>query len=101
MLYPFDLWPSAAAAHIQDRARRIGRFVRQKIENRMRDFIRRAGAFHRQHVAEPLDPVWLAAGGVDLGVDVPGRIALTRTPSVATSRARPSVKVSIAALEAA
>jgi hypothetical protein len=32
---------------------------------------------------------------------MPGRTALTRMPSAATSRARPSVKVSIAALLAA
>jgi hypothetical protein len=35
---------------------------------------------------------------VDLGVDDAGRTALTRMPSAATSRARPVVKWSIAAL---
>jgi len=34
-------------------------------------------------------------------VTIPGRTALTRMPSAATSRARPSVKVSMAALLAA
>jgi len=38
-------------------------------------------------------PVGLASAGVDLGVDHPGRTALTRMPSVATSRARPIVNV--------
>jgi hypothetical protein len=106
------LTPLAPTADVEDRSGGVAGIVRQQPDDRRGHLFGRAGALHRDQRCALACTLGLAARGVNLGVDdaryatgaildVSGRTALTRMPSAATSRARPTVKVSIAPLLAA
>src|SRR6185295_18408684 len=60
---------SSPAAHVEDRAGDVGRFVVEEPEDRRRDFLRVARAPERRGGAEFEGPLGLAVGRVDLGED--------------------------------
>lgn len=89
------------AAHIEDCPGHIRRRVRQQPHDRLSHFDGFAATAHRNLVTEPLHPVGLPPlAWISVAIN-PGLTALTRMPSVATSRAKPIVMVSIAPLVAA
>jgi hypothetical protein len=61
----------------------------------------RAAAPHQDERLHAIDPLRLAAPGMHLGIDEPGRTPFTRIPSVAICLASPRGSVSSAPLDAA
>ena len=89
---------SATPGDVQERPGDVGRLVRAEPCDGLGDLFREAGAAHRNGVLEAFDTVRLPTGGVNFVSTIPGRTALTRIPSVASSFERPSVMASMAAL---